>query len=65
MWYNCIKLYKGISLAEKKTTDNKKIKDKTIRLSPDTWKVLKQYQLDYNIPTMNDVVRLMLSDVGY
>ena len=45
--------------------DGKIVKDKTIRISPETWKVLKQYQLDFDIPTMNDVVRMLLSGEGY
>ena len=46
-------------------SNNKEVKNKTIRISPETWKVLKQYQLDFDIPTMNDVVRMLLSGEGY
>ena len=53
-------MYKGLQMLK-----NKEVKDKTIRISPETWKVLKQYQLDFDIPTMNDVVRILLNGEGY
>ncbi|MBW1803364.1 MAG: hypothetical protein JRJ85_21870 [Deltaproteobacteria bacterium] len=46
-------------------SNSKEVKDKTIRVSPETLKVLKQYQLDFDIPTMNDVVRMLLNGEGY